>query len=653
MTMDLGIPTLTGDDLRRAAAFWQPDLGEYLGSAVESGLADSIPGTLLREADMPARSPMSAEGAFAQSVRTDEQRRRIREAHDEKPELRAMSEREWRASPWYRSDLEFDPFMTEARAEARAGVRDERRWRDHIATARDPNMAESVLSFGAEVVGGLPDPLNFAPLIGPAWKAAWVAKAATRKAYLLRSAAIGAAEGAAGTALAMPLTLPSRQYVGDQTGMAEIMLELAIGAAAPAALSGAGGWWHTRGGRSWRLDLDPSGESVTARPVDVDEMIAESGGERPAPLDPAKTGRKFEDIKATAVSIAKGEPVDTRGMAEPESQTLGDRLRREPLDGPRWVRTADNQRFLADDSGNADLGTAPRIEAGAAAGEDLPVRLRRREIKHLDDKLHRQNARDLGYEGGVELTLDVVDGWTEIRASYDGRVLLVKQTGSRSSPVAAVELAKVDGTDYWRVVTSGVRSSDQLGKVLGTRAPTPDSASGQQNSFHRGAGSTGDAPGLAQSPQAPHHDIPSGGDQGPDAVNRSGAPDDAPPIIDHPAAFPDDDPATMRPDGPEPDHIGDAVKRAKGTGDARHDAPSDAPRSAGDAPALDPDPDVAAFQMALDAGKIRAGDAAAFAAADAELSRMARLGEAYEQAAACVLRGLAGGSASVGGRAGK
>ena len=136
-------------------------------------------------------------------------------------------------------------------------------------------------------------------------------------------------------------------------------------------------------------------------------------------------------------------------------------------------------------------------------------------------------------------------------------------------------------------------------------------------------------------------------------MNRSGAPDDAPPIIDHPAAFPDDDPATMRPDGPEPDHIGDAVKRAKGTGDARHDAPSDAPRSAGDAPALDPDPDVAAFQMALDAGKIRAGDAAAFAAADAELSRMARLGEAYEQAAACVLRGLAGGSASVGGRAGK
>ena len=146
---------------------------------------------------------------------------------------------------------------------------------------------------------------------------------------------------------------------------------------------------------------------------------------------------------------------------------------------------------------------------------------------------------------------------------------------------------------------------------------------------------------------SPNHDIPSGGDQASDAVNRSGAPDDAPPIIDHPAAFPDDDPATMRPDGPEPDHIGDAVTRAKGTGDARHDAPPDAQRRA-----LDPDPDVAAFQMALDAGKIRPEDAAAFAAADAELSRMARLGEAYEQAAACVLRGLAGGSSSVGGRAG-
>ena len=151
MTMDLGIPVLSGDDLRRAAAFWQPDLGEYLGSAVQGGFADSIPGTFLREADMPARSPMSAEGAFAQPVRTDEQRRRIREAHDENPDLRAMSEKEWRASPWYRSDLEFDPFMTEARAEARAGVRDERRWREYVASARDPNIAESVLSFGAEI----------------------------------------------------------------------------------------------------------------------------------------------------------------------------------------------------------------------------------------------------------------------------------------------------------------------------------------------------------------------------------------------------------------------------------------------------------------------------------------------------------------------
>ena len=350
----------------------------------------------------------------------------------------------------------------------------------------------------------------------------------------MRSAVIGAAEGAAGTAAVMPFTMPSREYVGDDIGFADVMLELAIGAALPGAISGAGGWWHSRGGRSWKLELDAGGEAVKARPFTADEMIAESGGARPAKLDPFALARRHRTTEAAAADIVMGRPIETRGLGRPEAETLGDRLRRAPLDGPRWVLTADNQRFLAAEDGTPNLGAAPRVEDGALTTEELPVRLRRGEIKHLDDKLHREDAQELGYSGGVELTLDVARGWTEIREGHSGRILLVKRAGKRS-PVAAVELAKVDGADYWRIVSSGARRSDQLGKVLGTREHTPGSASGRPHSFIGGAGYAGDTPRFAQSPRSGDAPLDGASQDSVGPIDPE-APDGVSDTIDHPTA---------------------------------------------------------------------------------------------------------------------
>ncbi|MCB1994258.1 MAG: hypothetical protein KDG49_22625, partial [Geminicoccaceae bacterium] len=61
---DLGIGTLTAGDLRRGAVQWRPDLAEFLGSHVASAFEDSIPGMVLRDSMLPARSPMTAEGEF-------------------------------------------------------------------------------------------------------------------------------------------------------------------------------------------------------------------------------------------------------------------------------------------------------------------------------------------------------------------------------------------------------------------------------------------------------------------------------------------------------------------------------------------------------------------------------------------------------------
>jgi hypothetical protein len=563
---DLGIGTLTAGDLRRGAVQWRPDLAEFLGSHVASAFEDSIPGMVLRDSMLPARAAMTAEGEFRQGVRTDEQRQRVQAAHAEHPELRALSEAEWKASPWYRDGLAFDPWATAERAEARAGMFDLRQWRQHVATAREPGIGESVLAFGAELVGSFADPVNFVPLVGPAWRAAWVAKAATRSAYLMRAAAIGAFEGAAGTALVMPYTLTSNAYVGDDIGFADVMLDLAIGAALPAAVSGAGGWWSTRGGRSWALDLDPGGASVTPRPLTLDDLARESGGARPAPLDPVATARSLRDIQAAAADIATGRPIDTRGLREPAAPTLGDRLRAAPLDGPEWVLTADNQRFLAAPDGTPDIGRAPRVESDAPTAEELPVRLRRSDIRHLDDDRHRRIASGLGYADGVELVLDVVQGWTSLHEGHDGRLVLAKRNGNAA--VAVVELAKADGGDFWRIVTGGGRAPERLGRELGTRAPTPGSASGQQSSLTSGVGAAGDAPNSAQSPRTGNG--AAGAGPQPDAgTNRAeapgsapDAPDGAPETIDHPAAH-GEDAAAEALATPEIDHIGRAVENAR------------------------------------------------------------------------------------------
>ena len=64
----------------------------------------------------------------------------------------------------------------------------------------------------------------------------------------------------------------------------------------------------------------------------------------------------------------------------------------------------------------------------------------------------------------MHLTLDVAANWNAMHRSREGRILLVKKNGVNK--VAVVEVKKAPDGEYWRVVTSGVRSEHQLGKAI-------------------------------------------------------------------------------------------------------------------------------------------------------------------------------------------
>ena len=67
-------------------------------------------------------------------------------------------------------------------------------------------------------------------------------------------------------------------------------------------------------------------------------------------------------------------------IVEPPPLTAEELLRL-PEDAPEFVATRDGQRFLTAADGTADLGSAPRLDDPV---EELPVRLPRRLLRHID-----------------------------------------------------------------------------------------------------------------------------------------------------------------------------------------------------------------------------------------------------------------------------
>lgn len=209
----------------------QPGLGEFLGASVGEGWWN----TTLATAGAVTRA--DAEGVA---------------------DPRPIAREDWRYSPFWREGVEWDDRMTEGRARAIARVYDENRYRRALMEARDAGTFETILGFGGQLVGSIPDPVNFVPIAGPLGRLARVGEAAAEAGTLgarmaagavrtlarpgvSGSALRGAVDAVGGNILAAPMVYGVQEQFGDEITFDRVVADLAIGALIGAGFGAASG----------------------------------------------------------------------------------------------------------------------------------------------------------------------------------------------------------------------------------------------------------------------------------------------------------------------------------------------------------------------------------------------------------------------------
>lgn len=208
---------------------------------------------------------------------------------DTKYEVTPLTEEEYKASPYYREGIEYQPGATEGWAKLTSENFDERRVRDNIIEQRTKNggVFDTVVGFAAGMAGSIPDPINFIPFGGGIARGAKIAEASL--AQLAKQAVPrGIAEGVLGNVAVSGYAAYELNPLGEDITAQDILYDAALGAVLGPAFH-MGGALAARGGarRSIRMGT---------------------------PLEP----KIFtpEDIQAEANRIGEGDPVRTKTVAE-------------------------------------------------------------------------------------------------------------------------------------------------------------------------------------------------------------------------------------------------------------------------------------------------------------------------------------------------
>lgn len=257
---------MTAADLAEGVGKFETPFSEYLGSRLANGWQSTsfmLAGRFLdregEQLDQGVGAEMGAPGEAYQASPQD-----LRATPGLAPSgQRLMPEEEWRASPDYRPDLDYDPRMTETRAKALAEQRDANRYRQWLIGQGDTGTLRTVLGFGAELLGSLPDPMNVIPVGGPAWRTAMAARYGTIGGRAL----VGAAEGLVGQALIEPFQVADRVTLGEDVKFADVLMDLAMGAAAGGVLGGGLGAIEKLRARGAEPILSVDEQAAVARPL--------------------------------------------------------------------------------------------------------------------------------------------------------------------------------------------------------------------------------------------------------------------------------------------------------------------------------------------------------------------------------------------------
>ena len=272
--------------MSQAATFWDQAKG---------GILDTLPGTAIRTLSLPpAAQKNRARGESIEAYQARQER------------VKAITEDEYKASPYYREGVPWDSAMTEDRAAALATMYDAKQVRQHFAQKRP------ITAFIGNLAGQATDPINYIPIAGPAVKAAAVA----RMGRVLGVTATAALDAAANTALAGLATREMRRGLGDDVSWQAMVSDVAMAALIGTAFGTVGGVLERRAGLradALRVEaqrkLDTLANTQQAR-IALNEAIgglANDGEVRLSPNGVApieRVARQVAEVSATYADLA-------------------------------------------------------------------------------------------------------------------------------------------------------------------------------------------------------------------------------------------------------------------------------------------------------------------------------------------------------------
>lgn len=314
---DLEIGDATPADLAQAIQNRPTGFGEYLGAQLGLGFEDTSTGLTISTARAGPPTAFSAEGqpnpAYQEQLNYPQTPEWL---GPEQAQSRGITQDEFNAIKGDRK-IPFNPFMSRDTAQALIDQHDEQAWREWLIEQRHAGPIGGTLGFLAGFVGGAPDPINFIPLAGEEWMLARGAKQLSRMAMIGRHAAAGAGEAALGTAVLEPFIMAHHAAIGDDMSFTEAAYDIVLGGLLGGVVGGGAGWWHSRGivptGHPGLMppveDVARAGELVN---LAVPDVIADRPVTVAGPLD-----RFRNNLLGSTAMPTPWQPEARRGFDEP------------------------------------------------------------------------------------------------------------------------------------------------------------------------------------------------------------------------------------------------------------------------------------------------------------------------------------------------
>lgn len=356
----------------------------FMGSLKEGFKSTFGAGTLYREAitpDIPRKPVIVMSGQNTPGGRGGmQQYRMVRQAPLDAAEVAATGDKQYgtqeqyKASPYYRANIPWEPGMTESRARSLAEQQDLANLREHYGSKRP------VTAFIGQLAGAALDPVNYIPIVGEVGYAATSA----RVGKIAGRALLSGADAAANAALFGALTAPERARLGDDVSWQAMSENVAFAAMA-------GFTFGAIGGTVSKL----RGEKVAVPDVARETAPAIEGMAKPQ-----------EAFWSTSDTIHSPSPVETPAMRAKATMVLNDAMISLANDGEVRISPEAMQHFEAmrrgAEAANLTEFAPARPETFSAPAVDLPFARYKETAARIDSELVAPATQDAEVQRMIE-----------------------------------------------------------------------------------------------------------------------------------------------------------------------------------------------------------------------------------------------------------